>query len=41
MSLPAAAASRLEAISPIDGTHLGTIAATAPADVPAAVAEAA
>jgi acyl-CoA reductase-like NAD-dependent aldehyde dehydrogenase len=41
MPLPAAAASRLDAISPIDGTHLGTIAGTAPADVPAAVAEAA
>src|SRR4051794_36348167 len=41
MPVSAAAAPRLEAISPIDGTHLATIAATAPADVPAAVAEAA
>jgi succinate-semialdehyde dehydrogenase/glutarate-semialdehyde dehydrogenase len=40
MPVPAAAATRLESISPIDGTHLATLAATDPADVPAAVAEA-
>lgn len=31
----------MRCVSPIDGTHLGTIAATDPGDVPAAVAEAA
>ena len=37
----AIAAARIEAISPIDGARLGSVAATAPADVAAAVAEAA
>ncbi len=41
MPAPAAAAQRLESVSPIDGTRLGTLAATDPADVTAAVAEAA
>ncbi|HUR86433.1 MAG TPA: aldehyde dehydrogenase family protein [Solirubrobacteraceae bacterium] len=36
-----ATAARVEAISPIDGSHLGTVVATDPAAVPAAVAEAA
>ncbi len=40
-SAPAAAAQRLESFSPIDGSLLGAVAATAPADVAAAVAEAA
>ena len=34
-------AAQIEASSPIDGAHLGTLQATDPADVPAAVAEAA
>ena len=40
MPAPATAA-RLESVSPIDGRHLGTLAATPPAHVPAAVGEAA
>ncbi len=38
--MPAATAV-IEAVSPIDGSHLGTLQATDPADVPAAVTEAA
>ena len=37
----ATAAAQIEAVSPIDGTHIATLPATDPADVPAAVAEAA
>ncbi|MDX6718137.1 MAG: hypothetical protein QOJ63_391 [Solirubrobacteraceae bacterium] len=37
----ATAAAQVESVSPIDGTHLGTLATSQPADVPAAVAEAA
>lgn len=37
----ATAAAQIEAVSPIDGAHLATLRATDPADVPAAVAEAA
>jgi acyl-CoA reductase-like NAD-dependent aldehyde dehydrogenase len=37
----ATAAAQIEATSPIDGTHLATLKATDPSDVPAAVAEAA
>ena len=37
----ASGAAPIQSVSPIDGTRLGSIAATAPADVPAAVAEAA
>lgn len=36
-----ATASRMDCVSPIDGTRVGSVDATAPADVPAAVAEAA
>ncbi|MDX6689965.1 MAG: hypothetical protein QOG15_1422 [Solirubrobacteraceae bacterium] len=35
------ATAQIEAVSPIDGSHLGTLTATAPAAVPAAVKEAA
>ena len=41
MPVPATAADPIESVSPIDGVRLGTVAATAPADVAAAVAEAA
>jgi succinate-semialdehyde dehydrogenase/glutarate-semialdehyde dehydrogenase len=41
MPVPATAAAPIECVSPIDGAHLATLAATDPADVPAAVAEAA
>jgi succinate-semialdehyde dehydrogenase/glutarate-semialdehyde dehydrogenase len=41
MPVPAAAVQRLESVSPIDGTRLGAVAVTEPADVAAAVAEAA
>ncbi|HEX8158210.1 MAG TPA: aldehyde dehydrogenase family protein, partial [Solirubrobacteraceae bacterium] len=41
MAQPTSAATLIESISPIDGTRLGTLRATDPADVPAAVAEAA
>jgi acyl-CoA reductase-like NAD-dependent aldehyde dehydrogenase len=41
MPVPAAAATTIESVSPIDGTRLGTVAATAPGAVAAAVAEAA
>ena len=41
MPVPATAADPVESVSPIDGARLGTVAATAPADVAAAVAEAA
>jgi len=36
-----ATAAEIACVSPIDGAHLGTVSATDPADVPAAVAEAA
>jgi acyl-CoA reductase-like NAD-dependent aldehyde dehydrogenase len=39
--LDATAAAQIESVSPIDGTHLGTLATSDPAAVPAAVAEAA
>ncbi len=38
---PGSATSRIDSVSPIDGAHLGSVVATAPADVPAAVADAA
>lgn len=41
MAVTASDAPRIACVSPIDGTALGSVAATAPADVPAAVAEAA
>ncbi|MDP8967403.1 MAG: aldehyde dehydrogenase family protein [Actinomycetota bacterium] len=41
MPAQATAATTLVSVSPIDGTRLGSVAATPPADVPAAVAEAA
>jgi len=41
MAVTASDAPRIDAVSPIDGTRLGSVSATAPADVPAAVAEAA
>jgi len=41
MPAHATAATTIACVSPIDGTRLGTVAATAPADVPAAVAGAA
>ena len=41
MPAHATAATTIACVSPIDGTRLGSVAVTAPADVPAAVAEAA
>ncbi len=41
MRMTAAHAATIQSVSPIDGTRLGSVAATAPADVAAAVAEAA
>ncbi len=41
MPATASDAPRIDCVSPIDGTCLGSVAATAPTDVPAAVAEAA
>ncbi len=41
MAVTASDAPRIMCVSPIDGTTLGSVTATAPADVPAAVAEAA
>ena len=41
MAVTEAEAPRIESVSPIDGARLGSVAATAPGDVPAAVAEAA
>ena len=42
MARPAAiAGSRIDAVSPIDGAHLGSVAVTDPADVARVVAEAA